>query len=212
MNVRKLVYHDHGTTIWWQGWASSFPGQRKSQRFPPQTCCLRKPISVSRGWDRKVSREKSKEVSLKRHEPQEYDGNPEGRSLRVSGQEGSPNSCKTSHVGEKARQRGGEGRKRGVKRRSGNLVRGPRNNLGWEAPLEQLSPTLSWTEISLLRDLFSPAFNISEDGKSHSLSGWLVLYLTTVMVKHFLDLHLTGIFHVPTCDIRGHIPACTFCL
>lgn len=104
MNVRKLVYHDHGTTIWWQGWASPFPGQRKSQRFPPQTCCLRKPISVSRGWDRKVSREKSKEVSLKRHEPREYDGNPEGHSLRVSGQEGSPNSRKTSHVGEKARR------------------------------------------------------------------------------------------------------------
>lgn len=119
---------------------------------------------------------------------------------------------KTSHVREKARQWGGEGRKRGVKRRPGNLLREPRNNLGWEALLGQLSPTLSWTKIKLLRDLFSPAFYISEDGKSHSRSGWLVLYLTTVMVKNFLALNLTGIFHAPTCDIRGHIPACTFCL
>lgn len=211
MNVGRLVYHDHGNHHL-AGLGQPFPWPVKSWRFPPWTCCLRKPISVSRGWWGKVSKEKSKNVSLKRHEPWEYYGNPEVYSLRVSGQEGRPIPCKSSHIREKARQWGEEGRKRGVKRRSGNLFEEPRNNLGWEALLGQLSPALSWTEIKLLRDLLSPAFSISGDGKSHSHSEQLLLYLTTVMVKKFLALYLTGIFHVPTCDIRGHIPACTFCL
>lgn len=158
-----------------------------------------------------MSRETSKKVSLKRPEPWEYYGILKSTAWGFLDKRGNPSSCKSGCVREKAGQWGGEGKKRGIKR-SGNLLREPRNNLGWEALLGQLSPTLSWTKIKLLRDLFSPAFNSSEDGKSHSRSGWLVLYLTTVMVKNFLALYLTGIFHVPTCDIRGHIPACTFCL
>lgn len=137
------------TTVWWQGWASSFPGllnPRGSRwsdstvdQLPKETS-----ISVSRSWDWKISREKSKEISLERHEAWEYYGNPEGHSLRVAGQEGrtNPSSCKTRPVREKASQMGGEERERGVKGRAGNLVREPRNNLGWETPPETTQSNL----------------------------------------------------------------------
>lgn len=122
----------------------------------------------------------------------EHYGNTKDHSLSVAGQEGraNPSYCKISCVRKNVSQVGRRRKIGGVKRRAGNTEN--RGIIKAEMHFwRPLSPTRSRAnQISLLRDMSSPALNTSQDGKSHNPSWLLVLYLTTVMVNFFLEFSM----------------------